>query len=161
VAVVAEYPQLFGTGKMDAALVKLLAYLTADGAPGDGAAPILTDADVRADFEAAVNAKEDECVPVGEETEPLRLHVPGRAGARSHVVGYLDLVGVRGLQAPERLVPDFVFGLRQDRLRLYLNRLFTCDGTVETSGRLTYRTRSVRMARDVQHLLARFGVGSV
>jgi len=161
VAVVTEYPHLFGTGNIDAALVKLLAYLTADGAPGDGAAPIFTDVDVRADFEAAVNAKEDECVPIGEETDPPRLHVRGRAGARSHVVGYLDLVGVRGIRAPERAVPDFVFGLRQDRLRLYLNRLFTCDGTVETSGRITYRTSSVRVARDVQHLLARFGVGGM
>lgn len=158
VAVVVEYPQLFGIGKTDAALVKLLAYLTADGAPGDGAAPILTDVDVRADFEAAVSAKEDECVPIGEVTDPPRLHVRGRTGTRSHVVSYLDLVGVRGLQARERFVPDFVFGLRPDRLRLYLNRLFTCDGTVETSGRITYRTSSPRMARDVQHLLARFGV---
>lgn len=159
VAVVVEYPQLFGTGNIDAALIKLLAYLTADRAPGDGAGPIFTDVDVRADFEAAVNAKGDESVPVGEETDPPRLHVRGRGGARSHVVGYLDLVGVRGVRAPERAVPDFVFGLRQDRLRLYLNRLFTCDGMVETSGRITYRTSSVQMARDVQHLLARFGVG--
>lgn len=161
VAVVVEYPQLFGTRNIDAPLIKMLAYLLADGAPGDGAAPIFTDVDVRADFEGAVNAKEDECLLVGEETDPPRLHVRGRAGARSHVVGYLDLVGVRGIQARDRFVPDFVFGLRQDRLRLYLNRLFTCDGTIETSGRITYRTRSVRMARDVQHLLARFGVGGM
>lgn len=161
VAVVVEYPQLFGTRNIDAALIKMLAYLLADGAPGDGAAPIITDLDVRADFEAAVSAKEDECLLVGEETNPPRLHVRGRAGARSHVVGYLDLVGVRGIQARERFVPDFVFGLRQDRLRLYLNRLFTCDGTVEPSGRITYRTSSARMARDVQHLLARFGVSGM
>ncbi len=158
VAVVAEYPQLFGRGNIDAALIKLLAYLTSDGAPGDGAAPIFADADVRADFEAAVTAKEDECIPIGEESDPPRLHVRGRAGARSHVLGYLDLAEIRSVRVPDRFVPDFVFGLRQDRLRLYLGRLFTCDGTVETSGRITYRTTSVRMARDVQHLLARFGV---
>jgi replicative DNA helicase len=158
VAVIAEYPQIFGRGNADAAQIKLLAYLTANDATGDGAAPSFTDPDVRADFEAAVAAKEDECVPLGDESDPTRLYVRGQRGARSHILGYLDLVGVHGVRAPDRFVPNFVFGLRQDRLRLYLSRLFTCDGTVETSGRITYRTASLRMARDVQHLLARFGV---
>jgi replicative DNA helicase len=158
VAVVAEYPPILARGNADAAQVKLLAYLMANGATGDGAAPSFADADVRADFEAAVAATEDECVPLGDESDPTRLYVRGRLGARSHILAHLDLVGVHGVRAPDRFVPPFVFGLRQDRLRLYLSRLFTCDGTVETSGRITYRTASLRMARDVQHLLARFGV---
>lgn len=158
VAIVAEYPPILAHGNADAAQVKLLAYLMANGATGDGAAPSLTDEDVRSDFEAAVAATEDECVPLGDESDPTRLYVRGRLGARSHILAHLDLVGVHGVQAPHRFVPHFVFGLRQDRLRLYLSRLFTCDGTVETSGRITYRTASLRMARDVQHLLARFGI---
>lgn len=158
VAVVAEYPQLFGRGDTDTELLKLLAYLTADGKTGDGTTPALGDPEVWADFEAAVTAKGDECVPLEGEHDAARLYVRGRFGARSQVLRYLDLVGVHGVRAAEKFVPNFVFGLRQEKLRLFLNRLFTCDGATETSGHIRYRTTSVRMARQVQHLLARFGV---
>jgi replicative DNA helicase len=157
VAVVAEYPHIFGRGDTDAALVKLLAYLTANGTSSDGAAPPIDDDDVREDFETAVRAKEDECALLDDDGR-TRLYVRGPSGTRSKILRYLDLVGVHGVCGPDKFVPEFVFGLRQDKLRLYLNRLFTCDGSIETSGRITYRTTSVRMARQVQHLLARFGV---
>jgi replicative DNA helicase len=158
VAVVAEYPQLFGHGDTDAELAKLLAYLTANGTNCDGTAPPIADPYVLADFEAAVQAKEDECVLLEGDADPRRLFVRGPAGTRSKILRYMDIVGIHGVQPHEKFVPDFIFGLRQDKLRLYLNRLFTCDGVVETSGRITYRTPSERMARQVQHLLTRFGV---
>jgi replicative DNA helicase len=161
VAVVAEYPQLFGRGDTDPDLVKLLAYLTANGTNCDGAAPPVTDPDVRADFEAAVQAKEDEVVVLEDDPDGSRLYVRGPSGTHSKILRYMDIVGVHGVQPRDKFVPDFLFGLRQDKLRLYLNRLFTCDGVVETSGRITYRTTSVRMARQVQHLLARFGIVSL
>lgn len=160
VAVVAEYPRVFGRGDTDGELLKLLAYLTADGTGCDGTAPPLEDLEVRADFEAAVRAKEDECVPL-EDTDRPRLYVRGPAGTQSKILRYMDIVGVHGVQARDKFVPDFLFGLREDKLRLYLNRLFTCDGFVEASGRVTYRTASIRMARQVQHLLSRFGVVSL
>jgi hypothetical protein len=158
VAVVAEYPQLFGRGDTDANLVKLLAYLTANGTNNDGTAPPITDPDVWADFEAAVQAKEDECAVLEDGVDRRRLYVQGPAGAHSKILRYMDIVGIYGVQARDKFVPDFIFGLQQDKLRLYLNRLFTCDGVVETSGRIAYRTSSVCMARQVQHLLARFGI---
>jgi replicative DNA helicase len=160
VAVVAEYPQLFGTDDTDAELVKLLAYLTSNGTTGDGDAPPFGDPIVRSDFEAAVESQGDECVEVAD-GDATRLRVHGRCQARSKILGYLDLVGVYGVSAPDRFVPDFVFGLKKDRLRLFLNRLFTCDGAAEPSDRITYRTTSMRMARQIQHLLARFGVVSL
>jgi len=160
VAVVAEYPQLFGRGDTDAELVKLLAYLTANSTTGDGATPPLGDPIVRSDFEAAVETQGDECVEVTDDGVP-QLRVRGRCDRRSKILGYLDLVGVHGVCAPDKFVPDFVFGLKQDKLRLFLNRLFTCDGAVEPSDRITYLTTSMRMARQVQHLLTRFGVASL
>jgi replicative DNA helicase len=161
VAVVAEYPRLFGRGDSDADLVKLLAYLTANGTNCDGISPPITDPDVRADFEAAVQAKEDECAVLEDAADRSRLYVRGPADTRSKILRYMDLVGVHGVQPRDKFVPDYMFGLRQDKLRLYLNRLFTCDAAIETSGRIIYRTPSVRMARNVQHLLARFGIVSL
>ena len=160
VAVVAEYPQLFGRGDTDAELVKLLAYLTANGTTGDGAAPALGDPIVRSDFEGAVESQGDECVEVTD-SGVTQLRVHGRCAAHSKVIAYLNLVGVHGVAAPDKLIPDFVFGLRKDTLRLFLNRLFTCDGAAEPSDRITYRTTSMRKARQVQHLLTRFGVVSL
>jgi replicative DNA helicase len=162
VAIVAEYPDFFGRGETDPELVKLLAYLTSAGTMGDGLSPSFVDPDVRCDFEHAVNAKGDACRPIdsiGGETTPRQVH--GRFGAHSKVLSYLELVGVHGVAAHNMFVPDFVFGLKRATLRLFLNRLFTMDGQIETSGRLIYRTASLRMARQVQHLLARFGVVSL
>jgi hypothetical protein len=160
VAVVVEYPQLFGRGDTDAELVKLVAYLTANGTTGDGMVPAFDDGVVHQDFEAAVVAKGDECAKLVDDDGVAYRRVHGKHGGRSRVLAYLDLVGVHGVCAVDKFVPDFVLGLTRDKLRLYLNRLFTCDGAAEAS-RIVYHATSVRMAREVQHLLARFGINCV
>jgi replicative DNA helicase len=67
-----------------------------------------------------------------------------------------------GASAHEKFVPDIVFQLRPDELASFLNRLFATDGwaSVLATGQsqLGYCTVSERMARQVQHLLLRFGV---
>ena len=67
-----------------------------------------------------------------------------------------------GAGSATKFVPAPVFTLRRDLLALFLNRLFATDGwaTVLTSGQsqLGYATVSERLARQVQHLLLRFGV---
>lgn len=158
VAVVAEYPGLFGRGDTDPGFLKLLAYLTKNGAIGDGAFPLSDDAEIRRDFELAVEAKGDVHVEVSGHDGHDHLRVCGRNGARSRVLSYLHLVGVYGISGSDKVIPDFIFGLRKDKLRLFLKCLLTCDGAAERSGRITYRTSSVRLARQLQHLFARFGV---
>lgn len=157
VAVVAAYPEMFGRGDSDAELIKLLAYLSARDAM-DEVAPPFEDEDVRRDFEAAVDGKGDRCEARMADDGMTQLHIYGAFGQGSKVLRYLELVGVAGCTALDRFVPQFVYGLRREKLRLYLNRLFTCDGQIETSGRIAFHTRSLRMAQQVQHLLARFGV---
>jgi replicative DNA helicase len=158
VAVIAEYPARFGRGDADMDLVKLLAYLTARGTSGDGGTAAMVDAELRADFAAAVTAKGDTYVELIDEDGTPRFRVCGRRGARSRILSYLDLVGAHGVCDPDKLVPEVVFGMAREPLRLYLNRLFTVDADAETTGRLRYHAASPTMARQVQHLLARFGV---
>ncbi|MBD2100127.1 replicative DNA helicase [Leptolyngbya sp. FACHB-261] len=59
-------------------------------------------------------------------------------------------------------VPPLVFKLNRIQVALFLNRLFSTDGwaTVLASGQsqLGYATVSERLARQVQHLLLRFGI---
>lgn len=61
-----------------------------------------------------------------------------------------------------KTVPHIVFKLEKSQLSLFLNRLFATDGwaTVLNSGQsqLGYCTVSEKLARQIQHLLLRFGI---
>jgi intein/homing endonuclease len=144
--------------------LKLLAYLTKNGAHGDGAVPPISDMEVRRDFEAAVEAIGDVHIQVGDADGDHHVRVCGRDGAPSRALAYLSLVGVHGIRGSDKVIPDFVFGLREDKLRLFLRCLLTCDGMVAgleppgDPGHILYRTTSVRLARQLQHLFARFGI---
>ncbi|MBA2535304.1 MAG: replicative DNA helicase [Rubrobacter sp.] len=88
--------------------------------------------------------------------------VRARKNAPNGLRRWLEDLGLWGRSAREKLVPDAVFQAPRDELALFLNRLFTTDGwaTVLTSGQaqLGYSTVSEKLARQVQHLLLRFGV---
>jgi replicative DNA helicase len=78
------------------------------------------------------------------------------------VTTWLREVGIYGAGARAKHIPRLVFTLPKDQLALFLNRLFATDGwaTVLASGQsqLGYASASERMARQVQHLLLRFGI---
>ncbi len=75
---------------------------------------------------------------------------------------WLREIGLWGRTAREKAVPEVVFELGRDQLALFLNRAFACDGSAyvqngDQAG-ISYATSSERLARDMQHLLLRFGV---
>jgi len=162
VAVVAEYPRLFGETRTDDALLKILAYLIADGSLSSGSSPTFakSDDEVRADFEQSVEEYGDDFREYVNERGITHVRVRGRRGAENNVLRFLREVGLDGLRAADKFIPDFVFGLQREKLALFLNRLFTCDGSVEKK-RISYSSTSIRMVRQVQHLLLRFGIVSV
>ena len=162
VAVVAEYPPLPCHGDTDDALVKIMAYLIADGSLASGG-PVFTKTDpiVRMDFEAAVEAKGDECVEFVNQKGVVHVRVRGKRGHRNNVISHLRQAGLHGLRSREKYIPEFVFGLKRSKQKLFLNRLFTCDGSVEASGRISFSSTSTRMVEQVQHLLARYGIVSL
>ncbi len=88
--------------------------------------------------------------------DDARAHVPNalRRWAEAH--------GFWGKRAGAKSVPDAVFTLSRAQLATFLNRLFATDGwaTVLASGQpqVGYASASERLARQVQHLLLRFGV---
>ncbi|HEX6042740.1 replicative DNA helicase [Longimicrobium sp.] len=81
---------------------------------------------------------------------------------RNPLTAWLEGQGLWGKGVAEKTVPASVFPLRRDLLALFLNRLFATDGwaTVLASGQaqVGYATVSERLARQVQHLLLRFGI---
>ncbi len=70
--------------------------------------------------------------------------------------------GLAGRGAHDKAIPDCVYTLPREQLALFLNRLFATDGWVSrlASGQsqIGYSTVSQCLARQVQHLLLRFGI---
>ncbi len=163
VAVIAEYPRLFGCTRTDSDQLTILAYLIADGSLGGNKSPIFTkcDPEVRLDFESSVERTGDECIEYENTNGITHVRVRGKPGFQNNVIALLREQGLQGLRAPDKFIPDFVFGLRRSKLALFLNKLFSCDGSMEATGRVSYSSTSIRMVRQVQHLLLRFGIVSL
>ena len=144
--------------KTDEELLKILAYLIADGNLQSSPTFAKSDPEVRMDFENAVEAKGDECVEFTNDKGVVHVRVRGAVGRRNNVINFLKQQGIHGLRSGEKFLPDFVFRLPREKLALLLNRLFTCDGSVEITGRISYSSKSIRLVRQVKHLLLRFGI---
>ena len=65
------------------------------------------------------------------------------------------------LLAKEKTIPQIIFSLPKPKLALFLNRLFSCDGSIyfeSNRWRISYSSASEKLAKQVQHLLLRFEV---
>jgi hypothetical protein len=155
---------VFGDREMPDWEVDLLGLLISDGQCAvRGSSPRYTSGDpaLRALFCRAVEAFGATPRPVG------RLSVNAVNRARrggvmepNRVARWLQGFGL-GVRSPEKFVPDAVFELKPEPLARFLRALFSGDGGVsvgEDSVHLEYSTTSERLARDVHHLLLRFGV---
>jgi replicative DNA helicase len=75
---------------------------------------------------------------------------------------WLEELGLWGKDAHAKTIPNIVFKLERSQIALFLNRLFATDGwaALLTSGQsqLGYATVSEKLARQIQHLLLRFGI---
>ncbi len=129
-----------GTGKISEAEVKLLAYSIADGCLTK-TCPEFTNSNrvLREDFTNAVS-----------QNSPNALTL------------WLQELDLWGKNARDKTIPQLVFTLQPNLIALFLNRLFATDGwaTVLKSGQsqLGYATVSEKLARQIQHLLLRFGI---
>src|SRR4030095_14067495 len=79
---------------------------------------------------------------------------------RNRVYAWLESLGL-AVKSPQKFVPAPVFELREPLLARFLRALFSGDGGISVSGEgipLEFCSTSERLARDVHHLLLRFGV---
>jgi len=98
--------------------------------------------------------------------EPTALAAGGIAAASRNAPNPMTLwlreLGLMGKNAHGKAIPAAIFRLPREQMAHFLNRLFATDGwaTVLASGQaqLGYASVSERLARQVQHLLLRFGV---
>ena len=158
---------VFGSDAARECEVKLLAYLLGDGCL-TGTSPVFTvgKAALREDFEAAAaefGGVETRAANSPDRTFSLRVRkAKNHPGRENPVTVWLRSLGVYGRDSRAKFVPAPVFRLRRELVALFLNRLFATDGwaTVLASGQsqLGLASASERLARQVQHLLLRFGV---
>jgi len=96
------------------------------------------------------------------QSNPMAEADAARHNAPNALSRWLAELGVSGHGAHTKHVPKPVFSLERPLLAMFVNRLFATDGwaTVLASGQsqLGYSSVSERLARQVQHLLLRFGV---
>ncbi len=150
----------FGENVLDEATLKLLAYLIAEGHLGHRTI-LFTNTDERIvdDFTVAASqfANGLRVVPVGKMSYALR-------GGRPHPLkAYLERLGLYGKNAREKFIPRCVFTTTKANAALFLNRLFSCDGTIfndknRDSWRVSYASASRQLITDVQSLLLKFSI---
>ncbi|GAA5334007.1 DNA polymerase III subunit alpha [Thermus hydrothermalis] len=79
----------------------------------------------------------------------------------AEAVEFLARLGLLGLSAREKRLPEEVYGLPPGEVARFLGRLWVGDGGIDKKGRLIhYATASEALARGVQHLLLRLGLQS-
>jgi replicative DNA helicase len=95
----------------------------------------------------------------------LRMPAPYRLarGRRNPIAAWLDRLGLFGKRSHEKFVPKEVFALPNDQVALFLNHLWSTDGSVSWDAkhgqaRVYYASTSRQLIDDVEGLLARVGV---
>ncbi|MHB8426425.1 MAG: replicative DNA helicase [Acidiferrobacterales bacterium] len=145
-------------------------------APAQRPAPVRTMVvSINASPAALACWRQGESVPAGDTfsqfceisgAQPVRPVPDGipavRKNASNALMRWLEDLGVMGRNASEMTLPAVVFRLTAHQQAMFLSRLFATDGwaTVPASGQaqIGYRTTSEKLARQLQHLLLRFGV---
>jgi replicative DNA helicase len=178
--------EVFGTETIRESEVKLLGYLIGDGCLTRtspqfiNSNPLLQEEFIQAVADLpglkilletsqgtripALNVTEDICKFLQIEPEEFVPHKLAAISKNSKnpLTLWLQELGLWGKNAQTKTVPARVFRLERSQVSLFLNRLFATDGwaTVIKSGqsRLGYATVSEKLARQVQHLLLRFGI---
>lgn len=158
---------VFGNEEMRECEVKLLGYLIGDGSITKGS-PVFTVANstLREDFERAVyefGGVETVLIRIIRKTDQLRVRKAKiLKGKTNPITGWLRELGLFGCNSHTKFVPPQIFKLKRHLVAMFLNRLFSTDGwaCVLASGQaqLGYASVSEKLARQVQHLLLRFGI---
>jgi intein/homing endonuclease len=91
----------------------------------------------------------------GSKTKPLK----------NSMVTWLQDLKIYNRLSTDKIIPNELFLLTKNQISLFLNRLFSCDGSVYKHKtfhgmvwEISYSSSSEKLIRQVQHLLLRFGI---
>jgi len=175
--------ECFGKEEMPEHEIKLLAYLIAEGHLGNGFV-LFTNSDeaIVKDYFNCISSFDKSliikshgkyCYRTVQERKKIKEHVINRdkigrfdkgSGIRyekSSLRLWFEKLDLYGKSSLKKFIPQEIFKLPKEQLSLFLNRLFSCDGSVYFSKNhweISYSSSSEKLIRQVQHLLLRFGV---
>jgi deoxycytidine triphosphate deaminase len=158
---------VFGDREMPEWEIDLLGFFLSDGTCATpGASPGYTSGDpvLREAFSEAVRRFGG--VPRPHTAMSVRATNRGRRGGLmepNRFYAWLKRLGM-AVKSPDKVIPSCVFELRQPLQARFLRALFSGDGGISRTGtsvHLEFTSTSERMARQVHHLLLRFGVVAI
>jgi intein/homing endonuclease len=162
--------RVFGNEPMKENEIKILAYLIAEGHLSNSFVLFSNmDEEICSDFYESVK-EFDSGLEITEHSKKGCFRVVKKKGSASRSASsslrtWLDDIGIYGKLSKEKSIPDCIFRLPNHQLALFLNRMFSCDGSIykhkATHGRyweISYSTASEKMAHQMQHLLLRFEI---
>ncbi|WP_319805853.1 replicative DNA helicase [Dactylosporangium fulvum] len=96
----------------------------------------------------------------------LRLPAPFQLarGRRNPIAEWLDKLGLFGLRSHEKFLPESLFALPKEQIKVFLRHLWATDGSVTTrtgggsGGRVYFASTSEAMLQGISRLLLRFGI---
>ena len=163
--------------------VKLLAYIIAEGHLSNGFV-LFSNADDKIVNEFTYSVKEFDsnlrvnvhskkpCYRVSQIKKQVTREVPrnesgqflgGPGCDKSSIRKWFEELGMYGKLALDRSIPNCIFTMPKQQISLFLNRLFSCDGTIYKKANhwfVSYCSSSTELISQVQHLLLRFGIVS-
>lgn len=157
----------FGNTKMPVWEIKILAYLIAEGHLGDGFILFCNkDEKIISEFKNAIYSfdKGLKIMPHGHTT--LRISKIETGREKNSLRKYLDKIRLYNVKSETKFIPENIFQLPKEQLSVFLNRLFSCDGTIyfDTNKKeynISYSSSSSKLIAQVQSLLLRFGLLSI
>lgn len=158
---------IFGNTKMPEWEIKLVAYLIAEGHLGNGFVLFCnTDEKIITEFKNAIYSfdKGLKIMPHGHTN--LRISKIETGKEKNSLRKYLDNLGLYNVKSETKFIPEKIFQLPKEQLSIFLNRLFSCDGTIyfDTNKKeysVSYSSSSYKLITQVQSLLLRFGLLSI
>ena len=161
--------KLKNVGVMNKGLVKVLAYLIADGYLG-GRKIEFTKFDnyIIDDFKKSLFEYDKTLIYTNPRiiTTTEEMHEPnGDFSKRNNLINYCKKIGLYNKRSGEKFIPKCILTSTNELIALFLNRLYSCDGGVEIGKKsgtkeINYTSKSELLIKQLQHLLLRFSITS-
>ncbi len=175
----------FGNEHISEEKTKLLAYLIAEGHLGNEFVLFSnSDEKIVADFRMAVKTF-DPCLTIKNHSHPYcyrittthhnllikkgtcnekgQFVIPDMVGGSNSLKEWLKQLDLYGKKAKDKFIPACMFTAPKQRIALFLNRLFSCDGSIyqkKEYWQISYCSVSRALIDQVHSLLLRFGIVS-
>jgi len=155
VAIPNELP-FFGSGSVDDLDMAMIAHFIAEGSYHQGSITT-TEPEVIKEITEFANRHKFKIKVYGKITYHMSYGNFRGGAPKNYWLRLLERCGLRNCHSYDKFIPKEFFSFNKKTLAILLNRLFSDDGWA-TEEEVGYATTSERLARDIHHLLLRFGV---